>query len=266
MKQKNLFLFFPLCVFGAVFVLDANAASSVRNLGGTGTYSSASVAKSASTAATKNSSKSDSNSVPTSLRGGSVRVTSGSGLSGTSTTLDNVNRSAEAQRFSLGKFLGGGTSISGGSSIKPQSPSDSSSSSGVSADVQEEIDNLRKEIQKETDALREETDLLRQEKQDVLVPAEDGLIILDERTNEISINLDSIKSEIGDIDISGKEDVSNKVTSLDQADADNNKYPSAMAVKNAMDSKVDTGADAVQTLSGTYTVEGVLIVPTQPLP
>ena len=259
MKQKNLFLFFPLCVFGAVFVLDANAASSVRNLGGTGTYSSASVAKSASTAATKNSSKSDSNSVPTSLRGGSVRVTSGSGLSGTSTTLDNVNRSAEAQRFSLGKFLGGGTSISGGSSIKPQSPSNSSSSSGVSADVQEEIDNLRKEIQKETD-------LLRQEKQDVLVPAEDGLIILDERTNEISINLDSIKSEIGDIDISGKEDVSNKVTSLDQADADNNKYPSAMAVKNAMDSKVDTGADAVQTLSGTYTIEGVLIVPTQPLP
>lgn len=37
-------------------------------------------------------------------------------------------------------------------------------------------------------------------------------------------------------------------------------------VANATASKVDTAATANQTMAGTYTVSGTLIVPTQPLP
>ncbi len=37
-------------------------------------------------------------------------------------------------------------------------------------------------------------------------------------------------------------------------------------VNNAIDTKVDTSASANQTMAGTYTVSGVLIVPTPPLP
>ena len=97
-----------------------------------------------------------------------------------------------------------------------------------------------------------------------MVPKDDGYIIVDENTNEIYIDVDAL---LGDaVDVSGKEDIANKITSLDDADAENVKYPSAMAVKTAIDTKVDTGETADQALQGDYEVTGTLKVPTQPLP
>lgn len=61
------------------------------------------------------------------------------------------------------------------------------------------------------------------------------------------------------------ESVSNKVDTIN-ADATDTQYPSARAVSNALDARVDVRETADQTMAGTYTVTGSLIVPTQPLP
>lgn len=41
---------------------------------------------------------------------------------------------------------------------------------------------------------------------------------------------------------------------------------STQYVQESVADRVDTSADANQTMSGTYTVDGVLVVPTPPLP
>lgn len=66
--------------------------------------------------------------------------------------------------------------------------------------------------------------------------------------------------------ITGKEDISNKVSDLSASFTDNTKYPSALAVKNALANKVDITSGTNQTLSGTYTVAGTLSVNTPTLP
>lgn len=66
--------------------------------------------------------------------------------------------------------------------------------------------------------------------------------------------------------VTGKEDIANKVDNFDGELADNTKYPSALAVKNALANKVDITAGTNQTLSGTYTVAGTLSVNTPTLP
>ena len=157
LQKKYLFIICGLAIglFGAN---DVQAASSVRSLGGAGTYSSAEVASGSSA-------KTSTGTSSAALRGGSVRVTSGSGQSASSTTIKTNNtagagRAATLPRLSIGQFLGGGTSISGGSSIKPQIPNDDSYTdggfdSGMAADLQSEIDKLREEMYAETDALHE---------------------------------------------------------------------------------------------------------------
>lgn len=163
MLQKNCLFLICGLVLVALGVDSANAAASVRSLGGVGTYSSAAVASGGSAKTSTGASSAV-------LRGGSVRVTSGSGQSASSTTIktnntSNAGRAATLPRFSIGKFLGGGTSISGGSSIKPQAPNDDGYAdggfdSGSAADLQSEIDKLREEMYAETDSLHEtDTDL-----------------------------------------------------------------------------------------------------------
>ena len=157
LQKKYLFIICGL-VIGLVGAGDVQAASSVRSLGGAGTYSSAEVASGSSA-------KTSTGTSSAALRGGSVRVTSGSGQSASSTTIKTNNtssagRAATLPRLSIGQFLGGGTSISGGSSIKPQIPNDDSYTdggfdSGMAADLQSEIDKLREEMYAETDSLHE---------------------------------------------------------------------------------------------------------------
>lgn len=65
--------------------------------------------------------------------------------------------------------------------------------------------------------------------------------------------------------IDAKENASNKTTTISSSSTDT-QYPSAHAVYSAVSNRVDTASSAVQTLAGTYTVSGALIVPDQPLP
>ena len=79
------------------------------------------------------------------------------------------------------------------------------------------------------------------------------------------VNTTDLAGKIADA-VTGKEDIANKVDNFDGELADNTKYPSALAVKNALANKVDITAGTNQTLSGTYTVAGTLSVNTPTLP
>ena len=178
-------------------VSGAYGASSVRALGGSGTYTSAASATTAND--TSN----------TSVRGGSLRVTPSSGVSGTGTTINagttTSGRVATTPRLSIGHYLGGGTSVSGGSSLRPQNPgtsggsSSGGSSSGgmdpeVSGAIMDSIDDLQRDVETLYDA---DTNLADQmeTKQDLLYPAADGYIIIDDN-NEIFVDVDALAETI----------------------------------------------------------------------
>lgn len=163
----------------------ADAASSVRNLGGAGTYNSAAAATSGNVGGA------------TGVRGGSLRVSPSSdrlssGTTNSSATTTN-GRVATGQRLSIGKYLGTGTSVSGGSSIKRPTADSSSGGSGVTPG---EANALRRDIEnlKNADvALGDKID----RKQDVLTPSADGFVAIDNRTNEITVDVDKLKDAIG---------------------------------------------------------------------
>ena len=165
----------------------ADAASSVRNLGGAGTYNSAAAATSGNVGGA------------TGVRGGSLRVSPSSdrlpsGTTNSSATTTN-GRVATGQRLSIGKYLGTGTSVSGGSSIKRPTADSSSGGSGVTPGV---ANALRRDIEnlKNADvALGDKID----RKQDVLTPASDGFVAIDNRTNEITVDVDKLKDAIGTV-------------------------------------------------------------------
>ena len=177
-------------------VSGAYGASSVRSLGGSGTYTSASNAAAAA----------DSNGSASSIRGGSVRVNPTSGVSGTSTTIEagttTSGRVATTPRLSIGHYLGGATSVSGGSSLRPTTPSGGTSGGGATgggvsgddfAGLQGRVDQLERDyndLQGVTDGL---TDQIAT-KQDVLVPGNDGYIIID--NNEIFVDVEPLRDAL----------------------------------------------------------------------
>lgn len=197
-KDLNISRIAIVCVLCTAAVSGAYAASSVRSLGGSGTYTSASSAASAG-----------SSGATTAVRGGSLRVTPSSGQSGSSTTISagttTSGRVATSPRLSIGQYLGGATSISGGgSSLRPGTGSGSSgggSSSGggmdpdVAGEVLAAIDDIRRDVDTLFDA---DTNLQDQvsAKQDMLYPTADGFIIIDDSTNEIFVDVDALEQEL----------------------------------------------------------------------
>ena len=185
-----------ICVL-CTAVSGAYGASSVRSFGGSGTYASASDAAAANTSSA------------TSVRGGSVRVNPGSGVSGSSTTIEagttTNGRVATTPRLSIGHYLGGATSISGGSSLRPQTPGSSSggSSSGgdggldpdVAAGLRQQVDQLQRDVEDLRNADDNINDQLL-DKQDTLIPGDDGYIIIDDATNEIFVDVDALQGAL----------------------------------------------------------------------
>lgn len=95
-----------VCVLCASVAMPSFGASSVRALGGAGTYTSASGAAAA---------KSDGGAI-NSVRAGSMRVNNSAGVN-TGATRSGSTRAASTPRLSIGKYLSGSSAISGGSSI-----------------------------------------------------------------------------------------------------------------------------------------------------
>lgn len=188
-----------ICVL-CTAVSGAYGASSVRSFGGSGTYTSASDAAAANTSSATSAS---------SVRGGSVRVNPGSGVSGSSTTIEagttTNGRVATTPRLSIGHYLGGATSISGGSSLRPQTPGSSSggSSSGgdggldpdVAAGLRQQVDQLQRDVEDLRNADDNINDRLL-DKQDALIPGDDGYIIIDDATNEIFVDVDALEGAL----------------------------------------------------------------------
>ena len=187
-----------ICVL-CTAVSGAYGASSVRSFGGSGTYASASDAAAANTSSATSA---------TSVRGGSVRVNPGSGVSGSSTTIEagttTNGRVATTPRLSIGHYLGGGTSISGGSSLRPQTPGSSGGSSSggdggldpdVAAGLRQQVDQLQRDVEDLRNADDNINDQLL-DKQDALIPGDDGYIIIDDATNEIFVDVDALQGAL----------------------------------------------------------------------
>lgn len=179
MKSVKISRLSVVCVLCAAGLSPVFAASSVRNLGGSGTYSSASNAAAArSGSAAINS-----------ARAGSVRATTGStakAVGSTGASAGSARTASNTARLSVGSYLQGGKTIQGGSSIKSQNPASSSSTSNNNNSntvIQEQVDQIRVTIDALQDADSErytisETDDLLDNKQDILV-AGDGIDITD---------------------------------------------------------------------------------------
>lgn len=185
-----------VCVLCAA-VSAAHGASSVRTLGGAGTYSSAAAASGTSTSSAT-------------ARGGSMRVTptvnrvSSGAVNNSASAGATTTRVATTPRLSIGKYLGGGTAVSGGPTIKPQNPgaSGGSSSGGVdpsvAAALRSDVDQLRRDV----DTLHDADDALSdklQNKQNSLLPKADGFVLIDDTTNEISVDVENLKDAIGTV-------------------------------------------------------------------
>ena len=197
-KDLNISRIAIVCVLCTAAVSGAYAASSVRSLGGSGTYTSASSAASAG-----------SSGATTAVRGGSLRVTPSSGQSGSSTTISagttTSGRVATSPRLSIGQYLGGATSVSGGgSSLRPGTGSGSSgggSSSGGDVSggdltgLRDQIDQLGRDVEDLRTADDNINDALL-DKQDTLNPVEGGFIIIDDNTNEIFVDVDALEQEL----------------------------------------------------------------------
>ena len=191
-----------ICVL-CTAVSGAYGASSVRALGGAGTYASASDAAAAGSGSAANSTAS--------VRGGSLRVTPNSGASGTSTSISTSNttsgRVATTPRLSIGHYLGGGTAVSGGSSLRPSGGGSSSSGGGSSSGgdtnpdvsgLRQDVDDLMREVEDLHTAdsdIHESIDILRGETQGKLIPGADGYIIIED-DNEIFVDVEALQADL----------------------------------------------------------------------
>ncbi len=190
-----------VCVLCAATVSGAYGASSVRSLGGAGTYSSASSAAGASSNASTASAGA--------VRGGSVRVTPTTAKTGTAvkTTAGTTTagRAATTPRLSVGKFLGGGTVSSGGSSIRPQTPSGGTSSSvgGGDGSMDPAVAN---ELIKQLDGVHSNVDDLYaklDKKQDSLTMRQNGFVIIDGPDNEIYVDVENLADALAGMGVAG---------------------------------------------------------------
>ena len=193
MKNNHKISLLVVCCLVSGICFDVSAASSVRTLGGTGTYSSASSASAAGSSENT-----------ATLRGGSVRVTpvtsSSGGSSNSSTGVASTGRvTTTTPRLSIGKYLGGSASVSTGSSLRPQTPSGGSSSGGdgsmdpeVAANLQKAVEDLQDNIVDLKDADDEIKGLL-EEKQNALIPTDDYITI---ENDEIFVNVDNLKEAL----------------------------------------------------------------------
>lgn len=177
-----------VCVMCASAVSGAFGAASVRSLGGAGTYSSASSAAGGA-----------SSGAVSAARAGSMRVSASGGMGGSvapNRGTTTTGRVATAPRLSIGKYLGGGTSVSGGSSIKNQKPGGSTSSSsgggsmdpGVMSDLEGRVDQLEGQIA--NIYVKDDVDSMLQDKQNVLTPVDDYIEI---KNDEIYLNVDALR-------------------------------------------------------------------------
>ena len=182
-----------ICVLCTAMVTPSFGASTVRTLGGNGTY----VGTSSATTAKKSGA--------TTARAGSVRVTPSANKATTAKPegAATTGRLATSPRLSIGKYLGGSTAVSGGSSTRPGGGSTGGTSGGMDAgmasQLRADVDRLLGDVEDLKGADVDIKDTLV-EKQNVLAPKQDGYVLLDPQTNEIAVDVESLKSDLSGAD------------------------------------------------------------------
>lgn len=234
-------LFSILTVAIAMGGTTAWAASSVRALGGAGTYNSASNAAGAkATGATK------STDAKGAVRAGSMRV----GTAGTRTS--STRGASTTPRLSIGKYLGGATSISGGSSVRP-GQSGSGDSGAVDGKLQERVEALETFVgYSETGAsIKVDVEALQADINDItgkmtVVEYKDGVLTILSDKGEVlttanlatAADIDGLQAAIDAIVIP---DVSKFLTEENLADT-----KAAVAALQAADTAMDSAIKALQ--------------------
>lgn len=221
MKSKiKISRYVVLCVLCSSAATGAWAAASVRTLGGAGTYSSAASASSAGASSTGGVAASGN--MAGVARGGSMRVTptSNKGGAGTAVTTPSASgtsagRVATSPRLSIGKVLGGATSVSGGSSLRPGGGNNGGSSidPGVVGDLETRVDALEDTVENKMYVIEDIDAALEQVKTDVAADIEAGLatkqdtvsadettfVMIDEN-GVISLDVEGLKSAVINLD------------------------------------------------------------------
>lgn len=170
-----------VCVLCASVVSGANAASSVRSLGGAGTYSSAASASQSGTSTGV-------------ARAGSVRVVPTTGkttaVKPANSPSTSAGRVAASPRLSLGKYLGGHTAISGGSSTRPGGGTGGGSTGGGTIDpgLAAELNNRVNVLEDTVSDLKD----LPETKQDKLTAG--NYITIDE-SGEVFLDVDALGAD-----------------------------------------------------------------------
>lgn len=170
-----------VCVLCASVVSGANAASSVRSLGGAGTYSSAASASQSGTSTGV-------------ARAGSVRVAPTTGkttaVKPANSPSTSAGRVAASPRLSLGKYLGGHTAISGGSSTRPGGSTGGGSTGGGTIDpgLAAELNNRVNVLEDTVSDLKD----LPETKQDKLTAG--NYITIDE-SGEVFLDVDALGAD-----------------------------------------------------------------------
>ena len=234
-------LFSILTVAIAMGGTTAWAASSVRALGGAGTYNSASNAAGAkATGGTK------STDAKGAVRAGSMRV----GTAGTRTS--STRGASTTPRLSIGKYLGGATSISGGSSVRP-GQSGSGDSGAVDGKLQERVEALETFVgYSETGAsIKVDVEALQADINDItgkmtVVEYKDGVLTILSDKGEVlttanlatAADIDGLQAAIDAIVIP---DVSKFLTEENLADT-----KAAVAALQAADTAMDSAIKALQ--------------------
>ncbi|MBP5363755.1 MAG: hypothetical protein J6Y49_00180 [Alphaproteobacteria bacterium] len=166
-----------MCVLCAVSVGDAFAAGSVRALGGTGTYNGTTAA------ATRSGT--------TTARVGSLRISPSTTRSvSTATRTNEDGTTTPTERLSIGKYLGGATSVSTGGGS-------SGGGSGEGGATPAEINQINQNIQQlfnTTQVIEQDITNLENEKQDALT-AGDYIKI---ENDEVSLDLTELEEYLAD--------------------------------------------------------------------
>ena len=173
-----------VCVLCASAVSGAYAASSVRSLGGAGTYSSAASASQSGTSTGV-------------ARAGSVRIAPTTGkttaVKPANSPSTSAGRVSASPRLSLGKYLGGSTAISGGSSTRPGGGTGGGSTGGGTIDpgLAAELNNRVNVLEDTVADLKSTSEELGETKQDKIV-AGDYIAI---ENGEVFLDVDALGSD-----------------------------------------------------------------------
>ncbi len=144
-KQLKISTFAIVCVLCTAVA--ASAASTVRTLGGAGTYNSASSAAAANDSTVRAATRATTN-----TRSNAVRVNKNTATSGES-EVASTSRGAAPSRLSIGKYLGGGTAVSGSTYVRPQGGTTGGESMGPGSATSEALDALQQALASKQDLL-----------------------------------------------------------------------------------------------------------------